>query len=141
MAAAIAKFERRSAEQGPNMTQLVKSFHPEGKERFVVKVGDRLKSVKTADILLFFSQEKATYIFSDEGRRFPIDYTMERVYELLSPDKFFRVSRKHIINIDAIKDIIAFTNSRLEVVVDQYQDDQIIVARERVQDFKNWLDR
>ena len=66
---------------------------------------------------------------------------MERVYELLSPDKFFRVSRKHIINIDAIKDIIAFTNSRLEVVVDQYQDDQIIVARERVQDFKNWLDR
>ncbi|MEP0367474.1 MAG: LytTR family DNA-binding domain-containing protein [Cyclobacteriaceae bacterium] len=144
---AIEKFEEnhkpadKLENQAPDLNELLKSLQPKGKERFVVKVGEHLKTIDTKDVQLIFSQDKATYLFTKEGRRYLIDYTVDRVKELLSPDTFFQVSRKFIINLHCIKDIIAFTNSRLEIVVEHFEEEQVIVARERVSDFKEWLDR
>ncbi|MEO9477970.1 MAG: LytTR family DNA-binding domain-containing protein [Cyclobacteriaceae bacterium] len=144
---AIEKFEENHTPadkletQAPDLNELLKSLQPKGKERFVVKVGEHLKTVETKDVQLIFSQDKATYIFTKEGRRYLIDYSVDRVKELLAPDMFFQISRKFIINLHFIKDIIAFTNSRLEIVVDHFVEEQVIVARERVGDFKEWLDR
>ncbi|MEO9869650.1 MAG: LytTR family DNA-binding domain-containing protein, partial [Ekhidna sp.] len=118
-----------------------KSLQPSGKERFVVKVGDHLKTVDTADIQLVYSQDKATYLFTNKGKRFLVDYTLDKTEELLSQSEFYRISRKFIVSINYIKDIIAFTNSRLEIVVESFDEEQIIVARERVGEFKEWLDR
>lgn len=145
--AAIEKFENNHkpanqlTTQSPDLNELLKSLQPKGKERFVVKVGEHLKTIETKDVQLIFSQDKATYIFTKEGRRYLIDYSVDRVKELLSPDMFFQISRKFIINLHFIKDIIAFTNSRLEIVVEHFEEEQVIVARERVGDFKEWLDR
>lgn len=149
--AAIEKFETNFGKKASSestvplpenqLTQLIRTFHPTGKERFVVKVGEHLKTVNTADVQLFYSQDKGTYLFTKEGRRFLIDYTLDRVEELVSNKDFFRISRKFIVNLNAIKDIISFTNSRLEVRIDHFEEEQIIVARERVQDFKEWLDQ
>lgn len=147
---AIEKFEDRVkvSESQPEVqpeldqvTRLLQALKPEGKERFIVKVGEHLKAINTTEIQLFYSFEKGTYIFTKEGRRFLIDYTMDKVEALVSSTHFFRISRKFIINSAYIKDIIMFTNSRLEIVVEHFEEEQIIVARERVGDFKAWLDR
>lgn len=144
---AIEKFEenqiaaRPAKEPSLDMTDLIKTLNPGGKERFVVKIGEHLKTVETANVQLVYSQDKGTYLFTKEGKRFLVDYTLDKVEQLLSTDKFFRISRKHLVHISSIKDIIAFTNSRLEIVIDHFEDEQIIVARERVGDFKGWLDR
>ena len=119
----------------------MQSLRPEGKERFVVKVGDHLKSVLTKDIQLIYSQDKGTYLFTNDGKRFLVDYTMDKVEDMLSKMEFFRISRKFLIQIDYIKDIVAYTNSRLEIKIEGFTDEQVIVARERVADFKEWLDR
>ena len=119
----------------------MKALQPSGKERFVVKVGEHLKTVETPDVQLIYSQDKGTYLFTKAGKRFLVDYTLDKVEEMVNTDQFFRISRKFIVNINYIKDIIAFTNSRLEIVIDHFEEDQIIVARERVGDFKSWLDR
>ncbi|SNS76366.1 two component transcriptional regulator, LytTR family [Ekhidna lutea] len=126
---------------GGDLDSLMKALQPSGKERFVVKVGEHLKTVESKNVQLVYSQDKGTYLFTDAGKRFLVDYTLDKVEDLLNPSHFFRISRKFIININFIKDIIAFTNSRLEIVVDHFDEDQIIVARERVGDFKDWLDR
>ncbi|WP_420318867.1 LytR/AlgR family response regulator transcription factor [Ekhidna sp.] len=145
---AIKKFEKNfnkpkssSASVGNDLDKLMKSLQPGGKERFVVKVGEHLKTVETDNLQLVYSQDKGTYLFTKEGKRFLVDFTLDRVEELLNPQQFFRISRKFIVSLSSIKDIIAFTNSRLEIVIDHFDDDQIIVARERVTDFKSWLDR
>ena len=65
---------------------------------------------------------------------------MENLESKLQPETFFRVSRKYVININAIKDIISYTNSRLKLILKSYSDADIIVSRERVKDFKNWLE-
>ncbi len=144
---AIEKFESQNKtvtsndEQSVQITDLIKTLQPKGKERFVVKIGDHLKTIETVDIQLIFSQDKATYLFSNQGKRFLVDYSLEKIEELLNTDQFYRVSRKFIANINYIKDIIAYSNSRLEIVVDHFDEEQVIVARERVSDFKQWLDR
>ncbi|MFY0605268.1 MAG: response regulator transcription factor [Cyclobacteriaceae bacterium] len=140
LARAIGKFEKQ-AKPELEMTDLIKSMSPNGKERFVTKVGDHLKSISVHDIQMFYSQDKSTYLFTKEGRRFIIDYTVDKVEDLVNNQMFFRVSRKFIVSVDYIKDIIAFTNSRLEVRIEGFEEEQIIVARERVADFKQWLDR
>ena len=143
---AILKFEEnnqgsKQRENANGLDPLVKSLHPSGKERFVVKVGDHLKAVETKDLQLIYSQDKGTYLFTSEGKRFLVDYSLDRIEELINKDLFFRISRKFIVNLHFIKDMIAFTNSRLEIVVNHYDEEQIIVARERVSEFKTWLDR
>jgi len=142
---AILKFEKSTSSSGPsqenNIDQLVRSLHPNGKERFVVKVGDHLKAIETKDVQLVYSQDKGTYLYTIEGKRFLIDYTLDRTEELLNKQAFYRISRKFMVNVNYIKDMIAFTNSRLEIVVEGFADEQIIVARERVSEFKSWLDR
>ena len=124
-----------------DLDKLMKALQPSGKERFVVKVGEHLKTIETKDIQLIYSQDKGTYLFTTSGKRFLVDFTLDKVEELLNANDFYRISRKFIVNIAFIKDIIAFTNSRLEIVIDHFEDEQIIVARERVGDFKTWLDR
>jgi DNA-binding LytR/AlgR family response regulator len=138
---AIQKFERQANKGNEQVDGLLKSLQPKGKERFVVKVGEHLKTVETVDVQLIYSQDKATYLFTKEGRKFLVDYTLDKVEDLLGADQFFRISRKFIVNLSCIKDIIAFTNSRLEIVIAGFEEEQVIVARERVSEFKAWLDR
>jgi len=143
---AIVKFEKNTSQpkeerEISEIDNLVKSMNPGGKERFVVKVGDHLKAVETKDVQLIYSQDKATYLFNSSGKRFLVDYSLDRIEDLVDSNHFFRISRKFVINLNYIKDMISFTNSRLEIVVDHFDDEQIIVARERVNDFKSWLDR
>ena len=65
---------------------------------------------------------------------------LEMLKDELEPQQFFRVNRTFIVNIQAIRDIISYTNSRLELKLDSYKEQQVIVARERVKDFKVWLE-
>ncbi|NNK21641.1 MAG: LytTR family transcriptional regulator, partial [Flavobacteriaceae bacterium] len=64
----------------------------------------------------------------------------EQLESELTPKIFFRVSRKYVININHIRDIISYTNSRLQIKLNKTSDQEIIVSRERVRDFKLWLE-
>lgn len=122
---------------GEAMKMLTQKF----KTRFVVKVGEHLRTIEVTDVQYFFSQDKTTFCVTNEGRNLILDYTLEQLEEMLDPERFYRINRKYLIASDAIRDIISYTNSRLKLVLKSSQDNDIIVARERVQDFKNWLDR
>ncbi len=110
------------------------------KSRFMVRVGDKITSIGTEDIAAFFSFAKSTFIINNEGRKFIIEYSLEHLETLLDPHQFFRINRKFIIPIHACKNIISYSNSRLRVPIDVLPDEKIIVARERVQQFKKWMD-
>lgn len=111
------------------------------KSRFMVKVGDKIKSVPVEEILVFFSQEKASFIRTSDSHTYCIDYALDQLEPMLDPEKYFRINRKYIVSIDACTNILAWTNSRLRLKIDGIDDPDIIVARERVMEFKMWLDR
>jgi len=111
------------------------------KSRFMVKVGDKIKSVPIEDILVFYSQEKASYIRTMDAHTYCIDYALDQLEPMLDTEKYFRINRKYIVSINACTNILAWTNSRLRMKIEGIDDSDIIVARERVMEFKNWLDR
>lgn len=112
----------------------------EYKKRFTVKIGQHLKMIPTDFIECFYSENKGTYIHTSQGRDYPIDSTLEQLGEQLDPQSFFRVNRSFCININGIKDMVSYTNSRIQIKLKSYDNQDIIVSRERVQLFKNWLE-
>lgn len=109
------------------------------KKRFSVKVGQHLKLIATEDIECFYSENKGTYAYTNDGRNYLLDVTLEQLEPELEPQSFFRVSRKFYVNIEAIRDMISYTNSRLQIKLNTYNEQEVIVARERVKEFKEWL--
>ncbi len=119
---------------------LINPMDREYKKRFTVKVGQHIKIFSVEDIECFYSENKGTYLHTIENRNYLIDPTLESLEGELNPKQFYRVSRKFFVNINAIKDIISYTNSRLQIKLNHFDEQEIIVARERVKDFKMWLE-
>ena len=119
---------------------LVNPLEREYKKRFTARVGQHIKIISADEIECFYSENKGTYAFTTEGRNFLLDMTLENLEDELEPEMFFRVSRKFYININHIKDIISYTNSRLKITLNRFNEQEIIVSRERVRDFKLWLE-
>lgn len=118
---------------------LVNPVEREYKKRFTTKIGQHIKMIAVDEIECFYSENKATYAHTVDGRDYLLETTLEQLEHELSPEIFFRISRKFFININSIKDIIAYTNSRLQLKLNSYSGREVIVARERVKDFKLWI--
>lgn len=110
------------------------------KTRFMVKVGEKIKTITVEEILAFYSFEKATFLHTTTHRNYIIDYSLEDLENVLDRDRFFKINRKYIVSIDACSRIIAWSNNRLKIDVEGIDDPKIVVARERVREFKAWLD-
>ncbi|WP_086477792.1 MULTISPECIES: LytR/AlgR family response regulator transcription factor [Arenibacter] len=119
---------------------LLNPLEREYKKRFTVTVGQHLKIINADEIECFYSENKGTYAATVEGRNYLLDTTLENLEPELQPDLFFRVSRKFYVNVNHIKDIVSYTNSRLQIKLNRYNDQEIIVSRERVKSFKYWLE-
>ncbi|MFS4417083.1 LytR/AlgR family response regulator transcription factor [Maribacter sp. 2307ULW6-5] len=145
--AAVDKFRSRELRAKPLAVDfedikklLVNPLERDFKKRFTAKVGQHLKIINADDVVCFFSENKGTYAATADGRNYLLDTTLEQLETELQPQMFFRVSRKFYVNINHIADIIAYTNSRLQVKLKGFREHQVIVSRERVKDFKLWLE-
>jgi len=111
------------------------------KTRFMVKVGDRIKTVDVEHILFFYSQQKGTFIHTEENRNYAVDYTLDKLGELLDPAQFHRINRRYLCAHRAITELISLSGSKLKVRLKNSDDDQIYVSRDRLNAFKDWLDQ
>lgn len=118
---------------------LVNPLVKEYKKRFTIKMGQQLKMITIDEVECFYSENKGTYLHTLDNRNYLLDTTLEQLENELNPKEFYRVSRKFIIPLKSIKEIQLYSNSRLKVILPTYKDDEVIVARERVNDFKEWL--
>ncbi|MCC3160561.1 LytTR family DNA-binding domain-containing protein [Hymenobacter sp. 15J16-1T3B] len=127
------------------LAQMLQQLQPQQhqyKKQFVVKVGEHLKVVPVEQVSYFFSLEKATFVQTRENRRFVLDQTLEQLEKLLDPQQFFRLNRAYLVHHEAIQDIIHYTNSRLKTVLQPTAPEgDVLVSRERVNAFRQWLDR
>lgn len=119
-----------------NLNQKQSSF----KSRFMVKAGDRIKSIPIEDVSAFYSQDKATFLLTTGQRSYAVDYSLDELSNLIDPSNFFKTNRKVLVSIEACQSILAWSNSRLKITIPGIEE-PVIVAREKVQEFKRWLDR
>lgn len=141
---AILKFKNSQLQPQIDLGQLQNLLKTEKalyKSRFMVKIGERIQSIAVEDACYFFSAEKTTFIQLKEARKYILDYTLDQIEEMLNPQQFFRINRKYIASIDAIADIFSYSNSRLKIKLKGCEDTDILISREKVNHFKEWLDR
>lgn len=143
---AVSKFKERLPKQEKIQLDfeeikkmLANPFDKEYKKRFTVKIGQHLKVIAVDEIECFYSENKGTYIHTFDNRDYLIESTLEILEQELDSKHFYRISRKFIIPMKAIKEIVVYSNSRLKVILPSYKEDEVIVSREKVVHFKEWL--
>ena len=110
------------------------------KNRFMVKLGDHIRSITSTEISFFFADGRDVYLITTQQRKFIIDYTLEGLEEILDPKIYYRINRSYILNISAIQDVITYSNSRLKITPHVKWEREIIVSRDKVNPFKQWFD-
>lgn len=110
------------------------------KKRFLIKIGDQYKPVTIDEVGYFYSQDNQTYLMTLPGKYYPIDQSLEQIENSINPLEFFRVSRKMLLGLNAIAEVHTYFNSRLLIKLQPSTDLECIVSRERVSDFKSWMD-
>jgi DNA-binding LytR/AlgR family response regulator len=111
----------------------------EYKNRFLVKVGDKMFYQSADKIAYFFAEEKMVYLVNEEGKKYIIEHSLEALEELLNPQDFFRINRKFLVHCKAVREIRPYHNSRLRLLLHPNHATEAIVSRERVSDFKTWM--
>ena len=140
---AIDKFkENNSPKEIPAQVfdSIMHSLTKKHKTKFIMNVGEHIKVFTADDIQCFYSLEKYTFLQNNSGRDYAINYSLDQLEDLLDPAQFFRINRKFIVSFSAISDIISYSNSRLKVKLNSNDSGELIVSREKVQDFRKWLE-
>lgn len=139
--AAIQKHIRLSNAQQQELLENIRLLaqSPSYKSRFMVKLGDNLSSIKTDEIHHFISEDGMVLVITQQGKRYPLDYNLDQLEQLIDPTQFFRINRKVIIRLDVIQKVASFFNSRLKIHALHLSEDDGVVSRERVSNFKDWL--
>lgn len=110
------------------------------KDRFLVKLGNHIHSLKTDEISLFYAEGRTVYLVTNSGKKYILDFKLEDLVKVLNPKNFFRVNRTFIVGINSIKDVLVYSNSRLKITTSFQLEKEIIVSREKVAIFKNWFE-
>lgn len=118
------------------LLQMNKSY----KTRFLVKVGDHIRSVKTSNIALFYAEGRTVFLLTNKQNKYIVDYKLEELEGQLNPEMFFRTNRSFIVNINAISDVVVYSNSRLKIELNQTFEKEILVSREKVSILKTWFE-
>ncbi len=141
---AIMKFnslrQEKPVEQVIDYDKMNKIINQEHKRRFLVKLGDQYQNIDVNDIKFFHYEEGTTYLIGANGCKLPLDYSLDQLEELLNPFDFFRVNRQYFVKVDAIEKINSYFNSRLMLTLSPQASEDVIVSRDRVADFKRWMD-
>jgi DNA-binding LytR/AlgR family response regulator len=145
--AALAKYQRYFNQEltipaigGDLLKNIREMISKPYKSRFMIRVGEHIKTVDAENILYFYSLQKGTYLHSSGNRNYVIDYTLGALEDILDPNQFHRINRKYLISHGAISDVLTLSSSKLKVKLLHSDDDEIYISRERVATFKEWLD-
>ena len=111
----------------------------EYRDRFLVKAGQRYFSIEANDIAYFFYRNRVTYLKTWKKDVFYIDYILDELEEVLSPKIFFRANRQYLVHVKSIKDIHSYFNNKLKLTLQPDTEDDVLVSRERSNEFKDWM--
>lgn len=145
LAAAIDKYTALHAKTQPvpDFAALIAMYQASGeeghKERFLASAGSKLFSIRTSDIAYFTIEQKATFLRTYDGQHLAMDYSLDKLIQLLDPKEFFRINRSLIIALNSIRSIYTLSAGRLKLDLNPPMSQEVFVSGDRMTDFKQWL--
>lgn len=123
------------------LMQFIRNEKETYKSRFMVKTGNKIRAVKTTEIAYFYTHYKLNQLVTRDGKKYPVDYSLDELMMLLDPGLFFRVNRQLITHIDAAVEIQPLFKGRIKIALNPPLDEEVIISSKRAPDFKEWLDK
>ena len=111
----------------------------EFKKRFLVQIGKKIRSIDVGMIDLFYAENKACFLITNEGKKYDVNYTLEKLVSQLDQEQFFRLNRKIIVNIKSIEEVSQYSRTRYKVNLRRSPGFDVFIPTERIQEFKRWL--
>lgn len=138
---ALARF-KESREKEHDYKEIVSKLLSKqpSEKRFLIRMGQSLRLVHQQDIAYFYTADKITFMMTREGRKYPIDYTLENLEEMIDPARFFRINRQYILHLDAIQQMHAHSKARVKIELQPPSHEEVIVSTEKSPYFKKWLE-
>lgn len=142
---AIEKYKRIHAQPDDeangieNLLQSLNKKETEYKDRFLVSIGSRLKSIETSDINYFYSAEKVTFLVTRDNQRFPVDYSLDKLAIMLNPKEYYRINRQTMVKLSAIANIHVFSKGKIKLDLIPAMKEDVFVSMDKVVEFKDWL--
>ncbi len=144
LAAAIDKlrrFGRGESATDPDKLRNLAAPPAEYKKRFLIQIGSKIRTVDVAEVAYFYALEKNVFFMTRDKKQHPADHTISALEEMLDPARFFRINRKFIIAVDAIRSMTAYSRGRIKIELEPPPPEQLeaIVSIDRADDFRVWL--
>ncbi len=149
LAGAINKFKAlkqqfgQSAPAAPDLETLMsllgRSQPTDYKDRFMISVGTKIRSIETPDIAYFFLEDRVVFLSTKDGLNLPVDYSLDKLAQLLNPRHFFRVNRQYLVSLSAIQTIHAYSAGKLKIDLLPRPRHDVFVSGDRMTEFKEWL--
>jgi DNA-binding LytR/AlgR family response regulator len=142
---ALEKFKRqKSKEQTPlNITKLLEAMQQpvadKYRDRFVIRYGEHIKTIETKDAAYFYTEARANFLITTDGKRYVVDFNLDQLEQMLNPQLFFRINRQFIISLQSIDEMTAWTKARVLIKLRPPSKHETIVSTERSPEFKKWL--
>ncbi|MBO6497137.1 MAG: response regulator transcription factor [Roseivirga sp.] len=144
---ALQKYDERTSSSSSQsldidkIREAIQGSNVQYKSRFLVKYGQRIKAIPVEQIAYFYSQDKLTYLVTFEGKKLPLDQTLEELETVLNPDNYFRVNRKFIVHFDSVSDIHPYFKGRVKLDLQPESGEDIVISSDKTPLFKQWLDQ
>ncbi len=113
---------------------------PAYKHHFTIKLGSQILVIDVNDIAYFYSNDKTTYLVTRDGKQYMTDDSLTAIESEVDPSRFYKISRKCLAGLSSIYTISKYFNSRLKVTLHPKNIEPVIVPRDRVQSFMEWLE-
>lgn len=144
--ASLSKIKSTPKPQPPlfdyqEIIQLLKSQKPAYKSRFMVRIGQKIIAIPAEKISYFFSENKLSYIVTADGKKYPMDQSLEELADILDPQRFFRANRQFIITFESIGEIHPYFKGRIKLVLNPKIEEEVIISSDRTPEFKRWIDQ
>ncbi|WP_256009663.1 LytR/AlgR family response regulator transcription factor [Desertivirga xinjiangensis] len=111
------------------------------RNRFMVSLGSRLRTVDAEEIAYFMAEGKYLYLFTRNGESYILEETITSLAPQLSMKNFFRINRKFIIHIQSIKEMLKLSRNRIRIQLSPPPPGNImvVVSEDRAEEFRSWL--
>lgn len=124
-----------------SLIKFVSNKEKDFKKRFMIKIGNTIKSIPVQDIAFFYSQDRINYLMKKEGKKYPVENTLDEIENMLNPENFYRANRQFIVNINSISEIHPYFKGRIKINLNPLQEGDIVISSEKSRSFKNWLNK
>ena len=123
------------------LMQLVQTQKPAYKSRFMIKLGQKIIALPVEKVAYFFSENKLSFAMTADGKKYPLDQTLDELTDVLDPAIFFRANRQFIITFPAIAEIHPYFKGRVKLNLHPSTHEEVVISSERTPEFKLWIDR